>query len=93
MNIISHEVEIFTILPRICQYISTLQARKTSQKIFREALLKDKQFALNLPTKNLAVDNKTRWNSCLKMMKRLIKSRETISVSLYGKFLHCVNFL
>ena len=61
-----------------CKKISKFFRRSSKAK----ALLKDKQIALNLPTKNLAVDNKTRWNSCLKMMKRLIKSREAISVSL-----------
>jgi len=50
---------------------------KSSPKAARA--LREKQEALHLPTKTMKIDNKTRWGSAYKMMKRLCASRQAIS--------------
>jgi len=46
------------------------------------ALLEETQTALHLPAKTLKIDNKTRWSSAHKMMKRLCEARPAVSVCL-----------
>jgi hypothetical protein len=58
----------------ICRYF------RASPKAAR--LLLEQQKALKVSTKKLTLDNKTRWNSAYKMLKRLVRSRPTVSSTL-----------
>ena len=66
---------------------SALKKAKAICRFFRkspkasESLL-DQQKRLDLSTKKLAIDNKTRWNSALKMIKRLLACRGAVSATL-----------
>lgn len=53
---------------------------KRSPKAAR--LLEEKQKALHLPTKSLKINNKTRWGSAHKMMKRMCASHPAVSACL-----------
>jgi zinc finger BED domain-containing protein 1 (E3 SUMO-protein ligase ZBED1) len=61
-----------------------IKKAKAISKLFKASpnaarSLRQKQEALKIPIKNLKIDNKTRWSSAYKMVKRMCQSRPAIS--------------
>ena len=64
-----------------------IKKAKAISKLFKASpnaarSLRQKQEALKIPIKNLKIDNKTRWSSAYKMVKRMCQSRPAISACL-----------
>jgi len=64
-----------------------LKKAKAICKYFRRSpkaasTLKEQQERLELPTKKMTLETKTRWSSAYKMIKRLLKSRPALSATL-----------